>query len=178
MEILWEEEGFQFGFKRWQGWAVSKVLWEWIPNVGSKAREGVYTHVPFLRASLEGNSNYVRLLAVKGFRSVQYLFVHMCQFFYRVQIISINAYRYSATLQKHILWLDKSVNLARKATSLLEYLCTQCQVKQKLLVFLPRFLGGGASPPHTRPLRFCLVFSVFYFSLSFFGAMGVEILWG
>ena len=39
MEILWEEEGFQFGFKRWQGWAVSKVLWEWIPNVGSKARE-------------------------------------------------------------------------------------------------------------------------------------------
>ena len=37
MEILWEEEGFQFGFKRWQGWAVSKVLWEWIPNVGSKA---------------------------------------------------------------------------------------------------------------------------------------------
>ena len=36
MEILWEEEGFQFGFKRWQGWAVSKVLWEWIPNVGSK----------------------------------------------------------------------------------------------------------------------------------------------
>ena len=44
VEILWEEEGFQFGFKRWQGcrwqgWAVSKVLWEWIPNVGSKARE-------------------------------------------------------------------------------------------------------------------------------------------
>ena len=38
-EILWEEEGFQFGFKRWQGWAVSKVLWEWIPNVGSKAGE-------------------------------------------------------------------------------------------------------------------------------------------
>ena len=37
-EILWEEEGFQFGFKRWRlGWAVSKVLWEWIPNVGSKA---------------------------------------------------------------------------------------------------------------------------------------------
>ena len=35
MEILREEEGFQFGFKRWQGWAVSKVLWEWIPNVGS-----------------------------------------------------------------------------------------------------------------------------------------------
>ena len=31
---------FQFGFKRWQGWAVSRVLWEWIPNVGSKAREG------------------------------------------------------------------------------------------------------------------------------------------
>ena len=40
VEILWEEEGFQFGFKRWKGWAVSKVLWEWIPNVGSKAREG------------------------------------------------------------------------------------------------------------------------------------------
>ena len=29
MEILWEEEGFQFGFKRWQGWAVSKVLWDY-----------------------------------------------------------------------------------------------------------------------------------------------------
>ena len=27
MEILWEEEGFQFGFKRWQGWALSKVSW-------------------------------------------------------------------------------------------------------------------------------------------------------
>ena len=39
MKTLWEEEGFQFGFKRWQGWAVSMVLWEWIPNVGSKARE-------------------------------------------------------------------------------------------------------------------------------------------
>ena len=41
MEILGEEEGFQFGFKRWQDWAVSKILWEWIPNVGSKARECV-----------------------------------------------------------------------------------------------------------------------------------------
>ena len=30
-EILWEEEGFQSGFTIWQGWAVSKVLWEWIP---------------------------------------------------------------------------------------------------------------------------------------------------
>ena len=40
MEILWEEEGFHFGFKRRQGWAVSKTLWEWIPNGGSKAREG------------------------------------------------------------------------------------------------------------------------------------------
>ena len=40
MEILWEEEVFQFDFKRWQGWAVSKVLWEWIPNVRSKARKG------------------------------------------------------------------------------------------------------------------------------------------
>ena len=39
-KIPWEEESFQFGFKRWQGWAVSKILWEWIPNVGSKAREG------------------------------------------------------------------------------------------------------------------------------------------
>ena len=38
-EVLWEEESFQFGFKRWQGWAVSKVLWEQIPNVGFKARE-------------------------------------------------------------------------------------------------------------------------------------------
>ena len=26
MKILWEEEGFLFGFKRWQGWAVSKCL--------------------------------------------------------------------------------------------------------------------------------------------------------
>ena len=39
VEILWEEEGFQFGFKRWRGWVMSKVLWEWIPNVGPKARE-------------------------------------------------------------------------------------------------------------------------------------------
>ena len=31
-EILWAEEGSQLGFKRWQGSAVSKVLWEWIPN--------------------------------------------------------------------------------------------------------------------------------------------------
>ena len=29
-EILWEEEGFQFGFERWQGWAMSKVLWDWV----------------------------------------------------------------------------------------------------------------------------------------------------
>ena len=46
VEILWEEDGFQFGFKRWQGWAVSKVLWEWIPNVGSKAREGAEAMSP------------------------------------------------------------------------------------------------------------------------------------
>ena len=39
VEILWEEEAFQFDFKRRQDWAVSMVLWEWIPNVGSKARE-------------------------------------------------------------------------------------------------------------------------------------------
>ena len=45
MDILWEEEGFQFGFKRWQGWAVSKVLWEWIPNVVSKAREGAKAYI-------------------------------------------------------------------------------------------------------------------------------------
>ena len=39
-EVLWEEEGFLFGFKSWQAWAVSKVLWEWIPNVvSSKAKE-------------------------------------------------------------------------------------------------------------------------------------------
>ena len=31
VEILWEEEGFQYGFKRWQSLAVSKVFWEWIP---------------------------------------------------------------------------------------------------------------------------------------------------
>ena len=42
-KILWEEKGFQFGFKGWQSWPVSKVLWEWIPNVGSKAREGAKT---------------------------------------------------------------------------------------------------------------------------------------
>ena len=35
MKILWEKGGF----KRWQGCAVSKVLWEWLPNVGSKARK-------------------------------------------------------------------------------------------------------------------------------------------
>ena len=42
-KILWEEKGFQFGFKGWQSWPVSKVLWEWIPNVESKAKEGVKT---------------------------------------------------------------------------------------------------------------------------------------
>ena len=26
VDILWEEEGFQFGFKRWQGWAVSNSV--------------------------------------------------------------------------------------------------------------------------------------------------------
>ena len=55
MEILWEEEGFQFGFKRWQGWAVSEVLWEWIPNVGSKARGPVrWTLIPVRRKNLGG----------------------------------------------------------------------------------------------------------------------------
>ena len=29
MEILWEEEGFQFDFKRWQGWAVFKLRSCW-----------------------------------------------------------------------------------------------------------------------------------------------------
>ena len=49
MEILEEEEGFQFGFKSWQGWAVSKILGEWIPNVGSKASEGAKaTSLPFV----------------------------------------------------------------------------------------------------------------------------------
>ena len=46
VEILWEVEGFQFGF-RWHGWAVSnsvsQCVWEWIPIVGSKAREIVKT---------------------------------------------------------------------------------------------------------------------------------------
>ena len=40
VKIAWEDQGFQFSFKTWQGWAQSKGLWEWIPNVGSKAREG------------------------------------------------------------------------------------------------------------------------------------------
>ena len=39
MKILWEEGRLQFAFKRWQGWAVSKVLWERILNVWSKIRE-------------------------------------------------------------------------------------------------------------------------------------------
>ena len=44
VEILWEEEGFQSGFTIWQGWAVSKVLSEWIPNVVSKARKKCKSH--------------------------------------------------------------------------------------------------------------------------------------
>ena len=44
MEILWEEEGFQFGFK-WQGWAVSKVLWKWIPI---QIHENYETNMPAL----------------------------------------------------------------------------------------------------------------------------------
>ena len=35
MEILWEVEGFQFGFKRGQGWAVSKVLWNFLHKLCS-----------------------------------------------------------------------------------------------------------------------------------------------
>ena len=34
MKILWEEEGFQFGFKRWKGWAVSEVLWDGVQSKG------------------------------------------------------------------------------------------------------------------------------------------------
>ena len=30
---------FSVWLKRWKGWTVSKVLWEWILNVGSKATE-------------------------------------------------------------------------------------------------------------------------------------------
>ena len=48
VEILWEEDSFQFGFKIWQGWAVYKVLWEWNPNVGSKARESVLLKVLYI----------------------------------------------------------------------------------------------------------------------------------
>ena len=46
MKILWEEEGFRLGFKGWKGWAACKVLWEWKPNMGSKAREGDMSFPP------------------------------------------------------------------------------------------------------------------------------------
>ena len=39
VEVLWEKESFQFGFKRWWDWPVPTVLWEQIPNAGSKVRE-------------------------------------------------------------------------------------------------------------------------------------------
>jgi len=32
---------FSLALKKWQGWTVSQVLWECVPNVGSKEREGV-----------------------------------------------------------------------------------------------------------------------------------------
>ena len=38
-EVLWGEEGFQFGLKRWQSWALSKLFREWVPNAGYKVRE-------------------------------------------------------------------------------------------------------------------------------------------
>ena len=38
-EVLWGEEGFQFGFKRWQSWALSKLFREGVPNAGYKVRE-------------------------------------------------------------------------------------------------------------------------------------------
>ena len=77
MEILWEEESFQFGFKRWQGWAVSKVLWEWIPNVGSKARESAeamsYTILIWCLGSRYSSVVRVPDLCLKGhgFKSLQ-----------------------------------------------------------------------------------------------------------
>ena len=43
-EILWEEEGFQFGFKRWQGWAVSKVLWEVNSKCGVQSKRKCGSH--------------------------------------------------------------------------------------------------------------------------------------
>ena len=41
MEILWEEEGFSLALKHERVEQCLKILREWIPNVGSKAREGV-----------------------------------------------------------------------------------------------------------------------------------------
>ena len=43
MEILWEEEGFQFGFKRWQGWALSVIVQELCESRGGRPGLSVLT---------------------------------------------------------------------------------------------------------------------------------------
>ena len=45
-EIVWEEEGFQFGFKRWHGWAASKASWVCVvQQSGRVAGVGAGQHV-------------------------------------------------------------------------------------------------------------------------------------
>ena len=39
MEVLWKNKGFQVRLKRCKSWALPDVLWEWIPNIGSKISE-------------------------------------------------------------------------------------------------------------------------------------------
>ena len=71
-----EEEGFQFGFKRWQGWAALKVSWEWIPYVGSKARESTkamsleFVLLTFWRAGVTVDSDHGRWRVVAETLSV------------------------------------------------------------------------------------------------------------
>ena len=56
MEVLWKKEGFQVRLKRCKSWALPDVLWEWIPNIGSKVSESAkaiqhFLHWPWSRPS-------------------------------------------------------------------------------------------------------------------------------
>ena len=78
VEILWQEEGFQFAFKRWQAWAVSTVLWECNAEIVVAVRValGIVPHHPTPSAHLQGSwsppahtpTHTVRQLSIKQVR--------------------------------------------------------------------------------------------------------------
>ena len=96
MKILSEEEGFQFGFKRWQGWAVSTVGWEWIPNLGSKARKGAKA------------LNLAFVLLDFQHAGVSYVLQHYCHFSTNEKLF-VN-WQFSKTLWRSNSWRKAVVN--------------------------------------------------------------------